>query len=44
MFSLPIIEAVLRESMRLDPLVPNNIPHRAIRATKVAGYDLPEVC
>lgn len=42
-FSLPIVEAVIREGMRLDTINPNNVAHKALRATKVGGYDLPEV-
>lgn len=37
------MEAVIRETMRLDTLVANNVPHKALRATKVAGYDLQKV-
>lgn len=43
-YSLPLVEAGLRESMRLETLVPVNVPHRALRDTKVGGYDLPKVC
>lgn len=39
---LPYLEAALRESMRLDTLVANNVPHQALRDTKVGGYDLPK--
>lgn len=42
--SLSYVEAVLRESMRLDTLVPNNVPHKALRDTKIGGFDLPKVC
>lgn len=38
-----MVEAVIRETMRLDTLTQNNVPHRAQRDTKVGGYDLPEV-
>lgn len=41
---LPYLEAALRETMRLDTLTPNNVPHRAMRATKIAQYDVPEGC
>lgn len=39
---MPLTEATLRESLRLDTLVPNGVPHVALRDTTVAGYDLPE--
>lgn len=41
---LPLLESTLRESMRLDTLVPNNVPHVALRDTKVGGYDVPQGC
>lgn len=43
LFSLSFVEAGLRESMRLETLVANNVPHKALRDTKVGGYDLPKV-
>lgn len=39
---LPYVEAALRESLRLDTLVANNVPHKALRDTKVGGFDLPQ--
>lgn len=40
---MPFVEATLRESMRLDTLAPNGVPHLALNDTKVGGYDLPKV-
>lgn len=39
---LPCMEATLRECMRLDTLVANNVPHVALADTKVGGFDLPK--
>ncbi|KAJ2952089.1 hypothetical protein O0L34_g4359 [Tuta absoluta] len=42
--NMPYTEACIRESMRMDPLVPMGVPHRSTKATTFAGYDLPENC
>lgn len=42
-FSLPYIEATIRESMRYDTLVPSGLPHTATADTKFMGYDIPKV-
>lgn len=42
-FSLPYMEATLRESMRHETLIPNGLPHSALVDTKFMGYDIPKV-
>ncbi|KAI5632194.1 cytochrome p450 domain-containing protein [Phthorimaea operculella] len=42
--SMPYTEACIREALRMDPIVPMGVPHRATKATTFAGYDLPENC
>ncbi|XP_052740710.1 probable cytochrome P450 304a1 isoform X2 [Bicyclus anynana] len=42
--NMPYTEACIREIMRYEPLVPLGVPHRAMKATKFAGYDIPEHC
>ncbi|CAH2071570.1 unnamed protein product, partial [Iphiclides podalirius] len=39
--NMPYTEACLREAMRIDSLVPLGVPHRAMRDTKLDGYDVP---
>lgn len=39
---LPYVEAVLRESLRLDTLVPSNLSHQAIETTTIGGYVVPK--
>lgn len=39
---MPYTEASLREVLRLDNGVPSGVPHEALRATTVSGYDLPK--
>lgn len=41
--SMPYTEACLREMMRYETLVPMGVPHRAMKDTKIDGYDIPEV-
>lgn len=38
---LPYLDAAMRESMRMDTLLPNNAAHRATRDTQLAGFDVP---
>lgn len=37
---LPYLEAIVKETMRLHPLVPLLAPHFALEDCKVAGYDI----
>ncbi|XP_052890445.1 probable cytochrome P450 304a1 [Anopheles moucheti] len=39
---LPYCEAVLREALRIDTLVPSGIPHVATTDTELAGYQIPQ--
>lgn len=39
---LPYTEACIREIMRLETLVPSAIPHKSMRDTKIAGFDIPK--
>lgn len=39
---LPYVEAMLRESLRLDTLVPSNIAHCALEETTVGEYVIPK--
>ncbi|CAH2211472.1 jg22619 [Pararge aegeria aegeria] len=41
--NMPYTEACIREIMRYEPLVPLGVPHRAMKASKFGGYDIPEV-
>lgn len=40
--NLPYCEAVVREGLRLDTLVPSGIPHVAVKDTQLAGYQIPK--
>uniref|UniRef100_A0A182G035 Cytochrome P450 n=1 Tax=Anopheles albimanus TaxID=7167 RepID=A0A182G035_ANOAL len=40
--NLPFCEAVIRESLRIDTLVPSGIPHVVTQDTELAGYRLPK--
>uniref|UniRef100_A0A2C9GVA5 Cytochrome P450 n=1 Tax=Anopheles dirus TaxID=7168 RepID=A0A2C9GVA5_9DIPT len=39
---LPYCEAVLREALRIDTLVPSGIPHVATVDTQLAGFQIPK--
>ncbi|XP_055619053.1 probable cytochrome P450 304a1 [Toxorhynchites rutilus septentrionalis] len=39
---LPYTEATLRETLRIDTLVPSGIAHMAMENTTLRGYDIPE--
>lgn len=39
---MPYTEAALREVMRLETLVPSSVPHRTMRDTTLAGYQIPK--
>lgn len=43
LFSMPYTESCLREVMRLETLVPLNLPHRAQTNTTLNGYNIPKV-
>lgn len=40
---MPYTEACLREVMRIDTLVPMNIPHKTLADTTLNGFDIPKV-
>lgn len=39
---LPYCEAVIREGLRIDTLVPSGIPHVAVTDTQLQGYQIPK--
>lgn len=41
--SMPFTEAVLREIMRYETLVPNGLAHKALKDTEFLGYNIPKV-
>nr|UBY12684.1 CYP15C1 [Anticarsia gemmatalis] len=40
--NMPYTEACIRETMRYDTMVPLGVPHRAMKDTKLGGFDIPE--
>lgn len=42
-FSLPYCEAVVLEALRMFMANTFGIPHRALRDTKLCGYNIPKV-
>lgn len=38
---MPFTEACIRESMRIDTLLPSGVPHRLLQETTLDGYTLP---
>ncbi|XP_029712602.2 probable cytochrome P450 304a1 [Aedes albopictus] len=39
---LPYCDAVIREGLRIDTLVPSGIPHMAVNDTELNGYQIPK--
>lgn len=39
---MPYTEASLREILRIETLAPSSIPHRALRDTTLAGFQIPK--
>ncbi|EAT33306.1 AAEL014413-PA [Aedes aegypti] len=39
---LPYCDAVIREGLRIDALVPSGIPHMAVTDTQLNGYQIPK--
>lgn len=42
-FSMPYCEAIALETLRMFMAYTFGIPHRAMRDTKLCGYDIPKV-
>ena len=40
-YSFPFVNATINEVFRKSNLAPTIIPHRALRDTKIFGYDVP---
>ncbi len=40
---LPYTEAVLMEVMRMSPIAPLAVPHRAMKDTQLQGFTIPKV-
>ncbi|GLH16249.1 uncharacterized protein GBIM_20578 [Gryllus bimaculatus] len=41
-FILPFVEAVLRETLRRNTMLPLAMPHLTVEDTKLDGYDIPK--
>lgn len=39
---MPYTEATLREILRFETLAPSSVPHRAMRDTTLAGFQIPK--
>lgn len=42
-YSLPYVEATIRENLRFDTLIPSGLPHTALADTTFNGYSVPKV-
>ncbi|XP_051862296.1 probable cytochrome P450 304a1 isoform X2 [Drosophila albomicans] len=40
--NMPYTEAVIRENLRIETLVPSDIPHKALVDTQLLGYTIPK--
>ncbi|XP_036145764.1 probable cytochrome P450 304a1 isoform X2 [Monomorium pharaonis] len=40
--NLPYLEAVIRETLRIETITPLSVVHRCTRKTTLCGYDIPE--
>lgn len=40
--NLPYIEAVIRENLRIETVVPSSVPHSALADTELEGYNIPK--
>lgn len=40
-FSLPYLEAVIRETMRIETITPFGVIHKALKDTTLGGYNIP---
>jgi len=41
--NLPFTEATVREGLRIETLVPSDVPHKALEDTELLGYRIPKV-
>ncbi|KAH8383766.1 hypothetical protein KR009_010405 [Drosophila setifemur] len=40
--NMPFIEATIREGLRIETLVPSDVPHKAMEDTELLGYRIPK--
>lgn len=41
--NMPYTEATIRENLRIETLVPSNVPHKTLNDTELMGYRIPKV-
>lgn len=41
--NMPYTEAAIRENLRIETLVPSDVPHKALVDTQLLGYNIPKV-